>query len=372
MDDILAVLRYAAAVPAPIRLQMRSPTGEVTIHEFPGPYCLIGRGDECDLTISDPSAAFRHAYLQAIGNRIAVVPLPSATGIQWEGLPFKGWFDINHKMTVAGHVIQLADPTWQAPPDLPSPVDFRPRDEQRLEYGMLPEVELELLNTSAKGKMWPINRVITVLGRDESCRITVLDDRVSRAHCAFLLLPTGLWVIDLLGKAGVQIDGQPVKCALLANGSEMQIGPYRFALHYPQVKALLAAAQEPVFEYGREFLTNQNRIMLVETYQNALIVSPVSDSQAVLYQDVYVESSRISDLIKSKYRHLIIDFQQVQILGHHVVEAMNALCRATSGTVSVCNISPDLRSRYENAPLLRIWTNHVSRNDAIQALKVSA
>ncbi len=367
MDDLSAILRYAAGVASPIRLQMRDRAGNITLHEVAGPYCLIGRGHECDINIPIPDVAFRHVYLQAIGNRLAVISLPSAAGTTWEGAAFNGWFGLDHQLQVCGHTLQLVDPIWHADTILPPPTEFRPREMQRPEYGLLPEVELELLNTSAKGRKWPINRVVTLLGRDEACRITIVDDRVSRAHCAFLLLPTGLWVIDLLSKTGTQVAGQKVPCALLANEAEFHVGPYRLAAHYPQIAALAQAATQPL-EFGSEFLTGQNKILLVETYQNILVVSPCSDSNGVLYQDVHVESSRVSDLLTRKYRNLIIDLSQTNAIGPHALEALAAICRATSGQSVLCGVSAELSARHERATLMHVCKQYGTRFEAIHAL----
>ncbi|MCA8991192.1 MAG: FHA domain-containing protein [Planctomycetaceae bacterium] len=368
MDEIRAMLQYAAGVASPIRLQMRSPSGDISVHEIVGSSCLIGRSDDCDISIPDDTVAFRHVYLQAIGNRLAVVPLPSAAGVQCVGADFTGWFGVDHRMQICGYTLQLLDTHWATDGDLPSPTAFRPRDEQRPEYGLLPTVDLELLNTSARGRKWPINRVITLLGRDEACRITVVDDRISRAHAAFLLLPTGLWVLDLLARVGIKVGGQDCRCALLADSVELQIGPYKLAARYPQVEAAVAA-QAQQLQYGTEFLTKQNKVLLVETYQETLIVSPSPNAVAVLFQDVYVESSRVTDLMTRKYKNLVIDLDVVgTAISPHVVEALASLCRNTNGTAVLSGGHPDLHSSIKNSTLKRVWKHYPNRIEAITAL----
>ena len=103
--------------------------------------------------------------------------------------------NVAHRFRIGDTWIQVFDDGW-TDDDLKAPTEFRPRHESRAEYGVLPLVDLELLNSSARGTQWPINRIITLVGRDPRCRICCADENISKVHCAFLLLPTGLWIID--------------------------------------------------------------------------------------------------------------------------------------------------------------------------------
>ncbi|MCA9081320.1 MAG: FHA domain-containing protein [Planctomycetaceae bacterium] len=372
--QLVPMLHYAAGVGVPLRFDLTDPHGVRSTIEVAGPFAIAGRGDECDLTLKDPSIAFRQVYFQAIGNRVATMELFSATPCNWHGPAFQGWMSPENVLNVGGYRIQLTDSHWNADSDVSPPLEFRPRDERHAAYGPLPEVHLELTNTSARGLQWPINRVITLVGRDERCRITVADERVSRVHCALLLLPTGLWVIDLLGKGGIRVDGAPRRCSLLADGGELQIGPYKMHAHYPQIAVDAASAQlANQVVTGREFVTQQNRILQVETYQDTLIVLPVGDSQQYFYQDIYVESSRVMDLITSrKYQHVIIDFGQSIDIGHMVIEALASLCRSSTGASITCAVPPHLQAKLERTNLLRIWPNVPTRMDALQAVCAQA
>jgi hypothetical protein len=300
------------------------------------------------------------------------VDLLGAAPLQWEGAPFKGWFGLDHKLTIAGYSYQLVDPIWQSDGDVPPPLEFRPREEQRPEYGLLPQADLQLLNTSAQGRKWPINRVITLIGRDERCRITVVDERISRTHCALLLLPTGLWVIDLFGKGGIKVNGEDCCCSLLANGAELQLGPYRMTASYPQVVAMSQAAPVTLDTntYGSEFVTQQNRILSVETLNDILFISPLGDTTPVLYQDVHVESSRIMQLLTGrKFSKVVIDLDKALTVGPHVLQALQQICRSPLTTQAViCGGSPEIRARHENSTLLRVWNHVPSRQAALQAL----
>lgn len=372
-DALMSMLQYSAGVAFPIRLQVRDPHGEIRIVEWNGPYGVIGRGDECHLCLPDPVIGYRQLYLQAIGNRLAAVDLLGPATAQWQGAPFTGWFGPQHRLDLAGYSIQLADSHWLAEEALPGPLDFKPRDGYRSEYGMLPEVELTMLNTSSQGRAWPINRVITLFGRDERCRITVMDEKISKVHCAFLLLPTGLWVIDMFGRLGVKVNGEVTRCALLAQGAELQIGPYRLATNYPQLAAQAVQIPQQTVDsvvFGEEFVTRQNRILAVETFQDILVISPLGNTQTVLYQDVHVESSRVQQLLSSpRFKKVVIDLDRAEVIGPHLLTALVAICKHPSTERAVlCGGSPELRSQHERSTLLRIWNHVANRSAAIQAL----
>ena len=359
-----AMLQYASAVPEAIRIRVRDPDGAEEELEISSAFAIVGRSKDAHICLSDQRVSFRHVLLLAIGNRLCCIDLLSTSGTKVNGETFAGWITHEDTLQVCGYELQLIDDCWVKDDSLKPPTDFRPRDEQRAEYGVLPRVELTLLNTSAKGKSWPINRVLTLVGCDDRCRITVVDDRLSRVQCALLLLPSGLWVIDLLGKSDVTVSGQPVKCGLLAEGVEVGIGPYLLAAHYPE----LQQAQTALTQSG-EFLTKQNKIVRAEAFADTLIVVPIGDSQSFLYNEIHVEASRITELIRNKgFRNLIIDFKEVADVGQLVVEALTSFCRQVPGKAAMCNANPEVFTKVQRSTLGRVWPHYLSRENAIQAV----
>ena len=49
---------------------------------------------------------------------------------------------------------------------------------------------------------------------------------VSPIHCALLQTPAGLWVVDLLGRQGIAVNGTAVRWARLEDADELRIGPF--------------------------------------------------------------------------------------------------------------------------------------------------
>lgn len=370
-DPVKAMLAYAGAVPGPLMLRVRSSDGTVEDQEINSPFAIIGRGPGNDIRLNESTVSFRHAYLQAIGPRVACIDLLSVGGIQQIGAPFRGWLTSQHVMQIGSSEIQLLGQKWIDDDEtLKPPLDFRPRDESRPEYGLLPVVELELLNTPHQGLKWPINRVITLLGRDDRCRITVADDRLSRVQCALLLLPSGLWVIDLLGQGGILLNGESASCGMLSAGAELTIGPYRLTARYPEIEAsaLLAASYLP--ESGNEFLTTRpNKIFQTEFYHDTLIVLPLGDSRTFFYQDIHVEANRVVDLITQRgFNHVVIDFSRVEQMGHLVVEGLMNICRSVPGNAILCNADHATYDSLQTGPMCRLYHHYNSRQDALQSI----
>lgn len=371
-DQIRAMLQYAVGQPRPLRFSVRSgETGDTRSVEVNSPFAVLGRGQGVELFLDGDTVAFRHAYLQVIGNRVSCVDLFSLNGIAWKDTPASPWLTAEHRFRIGNHWLQLED-EWVAD-DLPSPVDFKPREEQRLEYGTLPTVDLQLLNSPAKGMVWPINRVMTLVGRDERCRIKVADDRVSKVHCSLLLLPTGLWVVDLLGKGGIKLNGYECRCGYIAQGCELQVGNYVMTALYPDAVAAVApSGNSSSSTNAGAFATRINKVFKVETFDDTVVVIPMGDFGDFSYKDVHLDAGRITELFtKHNYRHLVIDFSVRPYVGSVILEALVGFCRAAKGRAVFCNVSPEMQGSLDEMRLTTKWPIVVTREEALTSVALS-
>lgn len=105
-----------------------------------------------------------------------------------------------------------------------------------LDDSPLPAVVLEFPH-QANRPSWKLSRVLTLLGRTPECRLRFLDPEISKFHCSLLRTPSGVWVIDLLSRTGIRLNGILVRWALLENGDQLQIGP-----HLIQVRCSMPAS----------------------------------------------------------------------------------------------------------------------------------
>lgn len=199
---------------------------------FNQPFVLIGRSPDCDLTLPDRSISFRHAYLQRMFGRILCVDLASRTGTHWEQgqRPF-GWFDEHHPIKVGPYELKLVSHVLDDEPEAPE-FDAKTFFRSFSDHSVLPTVSLQHLSRRGPGESWTINRPITLVGASHRCKLRLKHKSVSVVHCSLLLMPDGLWVVDLLGRGGTRVDGDLVRHVRADDGATLQVGRYAFRISY--------------------------------------------------------------------------------------------------------------------------------------------
>lgn len=369
-DQSLNMFRYVVGAAQPLRLLV-SREGERNPQTIAvdGPYAIVGRAAGCQVSLPDRSVAFRHAYLQVIGGRVACLDLFSPRGLEWDGPSSGVWLSPEHRVRVGDYWIQLFDDGWFFDADLPSPLDFKPRSQTAPEFGTLPEVELSLADGPYAGQKWPINRIITLLGRDERCRITCADENISRVHCALLLAPSGLWAVDLVGRTKIRINGEETECGFLHEDAELKIGKYALRAHYPQLKEWKAKQAAVADRPSPEFLTRQHAVFPIEVAGDTLVVRPQGDIRKFFYQDIQMESNRIIHLLQTyPFRNVLIDFRDIQEVGSIVTESIAGFCRTATVGAAMCEAPPHFLETLRSTKLFEVWPYYNTRMEALQAL----
>lgn len=351
------------------RLAVSAPGAAPTEVEMSSPCAVIGRSPEAQIRLEDETVAYRHAYLQAIGGRLVCLDLFSPNGVRWDDGSDQVWLHPGRIARLGAVRMQLTDDSWPtADLSLPSPLDYKPREGGRMEYGVLPEVELQTLNQTLGGISWPINRVITLVGRDDRCRITCGDSSVSKVHCSLLLLPSGLWVVDLLGKGGTLVDDAPQPFARLREGSVLQVGRYRMQVRYLSPAATLP----PERAEQVAFFTKLHRIFPVTWDGETLIVTPQGRSRDFRYQDIQIEANAVISALRTfGFRNVLVDFSCVKLTGSLIVDAVTQFCRAASGLAAICGCSPEQYSALKDMNLISIWPCYATREEGIRAIRVA-
>src|SRR5437763_1984285 len=68
---------------------------------------------------------------------------------------------------------------------------------------------VEFLNGSLKERQWRLDRALTLFGRTQVCPLQLVHASVSKVHGCLLTAAGGVWLIDLLGRGGVKVNGRP-------------------------------------------------------------------------------------------------------------------------------------------------------------------
>ena len=224
----------ACGLTGPLQLHITSPDGHEVVHlTLVQPFALIGSSPNNDLALPHSQVSRRHAYLQAIGGSVFCVDLSSRTGTRWEGRAERsGWLGTNRSLGIGPYRIQAevhpASETLAGEEPLPAwnPLAVRAGDQARL-----PEVALEFLNGQTRQPFWPVRSTLALVGRLPGCQVRLIEASVSRFHCSLLRTPLGVWVIDLLGREGVRVNGERLRQARLEDGDQLQVGRFQIRIH---------------------------------------------------------------------------------------------------------------------------------------------
>jgi len=201
---------------------------------FLTPFVIVGRDPRCDLVLNDPDVSKRHALIQVFGGRVFFVDLQSRRGLipEGEALPrVHGWLEPGQGLRVGPYQLRfagLAVCQSGSPPraDLTAPLDS-------VTAASLPHAALELpIRSGLHPPLWPLECGLSLVGRDESCQLVLSDDSISKYHASLVRTAAGAWVVDLLAREGVLVNGTRVRWAWLDEGDTLRLGRFSFIVRY--------------------------------------------------------------------------------------------------------------------------------------------
>jgi hypothetical protein len=87
-----------------------------------------------------------------------------------------------------------------------------------------PHITLSITGSVTDKAELRIRHPLVLIGQAHECQVRLRDERVSRFHCALVNTTAGLWIVDLLGRGGVALNGALVRTARFDEGDELRIG----------------------------------------------------------------------------------------------------------------------------------------------------
>jgi pSer/pThr/pTyr-binding forkhead associated (FHA) protein len=89
---------------------------------------------------------------------------------------------------------------------------------------------LVILNGGFEGMEYPLASDETIIGRNPTTEITLLDENISREHAVVFVDAdqTCFTIEDLQSTNGTKVNGKRIRSADLSNGDEIEIGHTRF------------------------------------------------------------------------------------------------------------------------------------------------
>ena len=91
---------------------------------------------------------------------------------------------------------------------------------------------MEFLNGPSQSTIWPVRRVMSLIGSASGCKFRLTDASVSRFHGSLLRTSAGLWIVDLLGQRGITVNEVPVRFSHLTDGDVLSIGRYQIRVQF--------------------------------------------------------------------------------------------------------------------------------------------
>lgn len=222
----------------PLHLDVTPPTGGSAVRQvLHQPFALLGRHERADVCLQDSGVSRRHALVQMIAGRFYCLDLGSRTGTHWDGKgQSHGWLPGQVPFRVGPYRLWLAGDG----PDsaLGAPDGWDPFARGSLTKHALPSVTLNISNNGTSVSRWRMNRVLALVGDDETCKVRLRGPGVSNFHCGLVCTPAGVWVIDLQRHGGVSVNRTPVMHSLLEDGDQLQIGSFTISVGYDSAGVL--------------------------------------------------------------------------------------------------------------------------------------
>ncbi len=215
------------------------PAASSMCHEHGLPFVVVGRDPRSDFHLNDPLISRRHAYLQVIAGRIFCIDLESRSQIRWDGADdpaTKRWLEQDQFIWLGRYRLRWRGRLGKSAQDaeIVDPLSSHPFDQAAADH--LPAAEIELpIRIGETLSSWKISPRLSLIGRSAECQLVLTDDSVSTYHASLVRTPLGIWVVDMLSRQGVWVNGTRVRWAWLDDGDTLRVGRFAFVLRYRSV-----------------------------------------------------------------------------------------------------------------------------------------
>ncbi len=134
----------------------------------------------------------------------------------------------------------------------------------------------------------------TSIGRADTCDVAVPGETISRTHC-FVDLRDGIYRVIDRSRHGITVDGQPQKRALLGDGSEVGMGPYRVVLRMEG--AIAGPTAEAIADRGHEVVVGaETGSVVVERAVLLVEAGPDQGTRRTLRRSRMTVGRKLSDI----------------------------------------------------------------------------
>lgn len=183
---------------------------------------IIGSDAACDVQLNHEDVSPRHCLLQWVEGGLFCCDIAPRTGLfpdrNWSA---NGrWID-REAIQIGPYRLSLAEG------DIPEPPSFSPFDRSPLLANEYPQLGLQFVGVEQKNNIWPVNRLLTIIGRGVQCKLRLNHATMAQVQSCLLRLPTGCWIMDLANDNTTLVNGRPVRISSVDVGDILEVGPFR-------------------------------------------------------------------------------------------------------------------------------------------------
>ena len=210
---------------------------------------IIGRGDECDLTLDHREISRRHVRISQVGDQILITDLGSSNGTTLDGQPLTAnrpvSLDPGASFMVGGFSLMIMMPgivSTYVVADHEPITDEAHQLKYRFEHG-------EWLScTLSSGD--------TTIGRGSDNILTLEDDEISRHHATLTVSGNEVWITDVGSTNGTELDGIPISAHQklpVRMGQFISIGHHTLYVETPKSVGVMHSASGTMVMPGQAF-----------------------------------------------------------------------------------------------------------------------
>jgi pSer/pThr/pTyr-binding forkhead associated (FHA) protein len=215
-------------------------------HELDDEKLIVGRSEDCDITIDNLAVSRHHAIIEKAGGAYTINDLDSNNGTFVNGRRIEGSFALNFgdEIGIGKHIIVFDSHSKKAKPIQASAagsarpdMDVGGRGTMFVEPEQMEKIQekgvkarkahLQVVG-SQNGDLIPLEKSDFVLGKASSCDVVLDGFFTARRHAILTRLEQGIQITNLGILMPTRVNDCAIDASLLVDGDEIRIGKSRF------------------------------------------------------------------------------------------------------------------------------------------------
>lgn len=220
-ESVRQTLRHACQVQMSSRLRIEHPGAVPMDVPVDRPYMLIGSDPSCDVQLIHDDVDPQHSYLQWINGHLFCCDIGQrSTLVRSRHHSSTGQWVAEEPYEVGPFRLTLTKRESEPP-------GFHPLERCPELANEFPLLAFQFKGVEQAENVWPINRVLTMIGRGRHCKLRLNHDSIAYSQACLLRTGKGCWLIDLLKSGATRVNDRPIEVRPIDVGDEIELGMFR-------------------------------------------------------------------------------------------------------------------------------------------------